>query len=58
MTFIILINIFLAVTLHPKHTRFLKFMMLFLFLSKSELVDTMDGNAKGCVAVTDCELSE
>lgn len=50
MTFIILINIFLAVTIDPKHTGFLKFIMV--FLSKSELVNTMDGSAKECVAVT------
>ena len=32
--------------------------MVFFFLSKSELVNTMDGNAEGCVAVTAHELSE
>lgn len=58
MTFIILINIFLAVTICPKHTGFFKFMMVFFFLSKFELVNTMDGSAKGCVAVTAHELSE
>ena len=58
MTFIILSNIFLAVTIDPKHTGFLKFIMVFLFLSKSELVNTMDGSAKEYVAVTAHELSE